>query len=158
MLILASIYLIAKPLKEQGLKTGSYYRRLVDYQGNVYEYSFKLASGLLLSFGVGFFSSIFGIGGGIIHVPAMILLLGLPTHISTATSHFILVFSSLVGSSTHALLGNVNLDFAILMGLGAVIGAQFGALISRITKGTIIERLLGLALIIVAVRFLLQAL
>ncbi|MCP8314575.1 MAG: hypothetical protein H3Z53_09435 [archaeon] len=50
------------------LGVGSYHRRLVDYQGNVYEYSLKLASGLLLSFDMGFFSSIFRIGG-IIHVP-----------------------------------------------------------------------------------------
>jgi len=106
----------------------------------------QILSLFALGVGIGAFGTLIGVGGG------------LPTHISTATSHFILVFSSLVGSSTHALLGNVNLDFAILMGLGAVIGAQFGALISRITKGTIIERLLGLALIIVAVRFLLQAL
>ncbi len=156
-LILASVYLVAKPLKEQpDASRGGYHRRLVDREGNAYDYSVNLPRGFAVSLAVGFLSSIFGIGGGIIHVPAMIFLLGFPVHISTATSHLILAFSALVGSATHASLGNVRLDFALPMGVGAIAGAQLGALISRMTKGTVIERLLGLALLIVAVRLLLQ--
>jgi uncharacterized membrane protein YfcA len=42
---------------------------------------------MLVSVGVGVLSSLLGIGGGIIHVPAMVYLLGFPTHVATATSH-----------------------------------------------------------------------
>ena len=46
--------------------------------------------GIILSMFVGFISSIFGIGGGIIHVPVMIYALAFPPHMATATSHFVL--------------------------------------------------------------------
>lgn len=157
LLIATALYLVVKPLKDKhDSRAGSYCRKLIDCQGNVYEYSVNLARGFAVSVGVGFISSVFGIGGGIIHVPAMICILGFPVHISTATSLFILTFCSLVGSATHASLGNVRLEFAMLIGFGAVIGAQLGARVSYKIKGAIIERLLGLALIIVAVRLLLQ--
>jgi len=158
-LTVTSIYLLVRPLKEvNDPKHMGYHRRIIDFKGEEHSYSVPLLRGFLISFLVGFVSSIFGIGGGIIHVPAMIFLLGFPVHISTATSHFILAFSSLVGSATHAGLGNVNFEFAIPIGLGAVLGAQLGALVSQRTRGTLIERLLGLALIAVAIRLIIPML
>lgn len=158
-LLVASVFLVAKPFKDRSHEgSGTYHRRIVDFRGTAYDYTVNLNRGFLISLGVGFASSIFGIGGGVIHVPAMILMLGFPVHISTATSQFILTFSSLIGSATHASLGNVRLDFAIPIGAGALIGAQAGALISRATRGTMIERLLGLSVILVAIRLLLEAL
>lgn len=50
---------------------------------------------------VGFISSIFGIGGGIIHVPVMIYALAFPPHMATATSHFVLAVSSFMGVTSH---------------------------------------------------------
>ena len=155
-LITSSIYMILNPVQEMNIrrKSGSYKRTIKDFNGEVYEYSVHLPRGFLISLLVGFISSIFGIGGGIIHVPAMIFLLGFPVHISTATSHFILAFSSFFGTATHFTLGNINLEFAISMGIGALLGAQLGAIISKRTKATIIQRFLGIALIIVAIRML----
>ncbi|MEM3727325.1 MAG: sulfite exporter TauE/SafE family protein [Candidatus Bathyarchaeia archaeon] len=159
-LILASFKLIiSKPVKEKYCnlkKTGDFYRRIIDYNGNVYEYSISLTKGLLINFFIGFISSIFGVGGGIIHVPAMILLLGFPVHIATATSHFILIFTSITGALTHILLSNVKFNFAIFMGIGTIIGAQFGALISQKTKGAFIKKLFGLTLLTLAIRLLLE--
>ncbi|MBS7655598.1 sulfite exporter TauE/SafE family protein [Candidatus Bathyarchaeota archaeon] len=159
-LILASFKLIiSKPVKEKYCnlkKTGSVYRRIIDYNGNVYEYSISLTKGLLINFFIGFISSIFGVGGGIIHVPAMILLLGFPVHIATATSLFISIFTSITGALTHISLSNVKFNFAIFMGVGTIIGAQFGALISQKIEGTFIKKLLGLALLTLAIRLLLE--
>ena len=53
--------------------------------------------GIILSGFVGFISSIFGIGGGVIHVPTMIYALSFPPHMATATSHFVLAVSSFFG-------------------------------------------------------------
>jgi uncharacterized membrane protein YfcA len=155
----ASLYLLLRPVEEQKKNpTGKGYRRiLVDSRGNAYQYNVSLPVGLIISFGVGFISSIFGIGGGIVHVPAMIFLLNFPVHIATATSQFILCFSTLVGSITHYALGNIRFDLAIPMAAGALVGAQLGAKLSLRTKGTIIERLLSIGLILVAVRLIIQA-
>ncbi len=160
LLVLSSLYLIIRPVKENVNSINTtyrgYYRKVVDSNGKVYEYKVPLTRGVIISFGVGFISSMFGIGGGIIHVPAMIFLLNFPVHIATATSYFVLLFSSLTGSVTHFFLGNVEYIYSIPLGFGALIGAQVGARISSIVRGTLIERLLGLALIIVAIRLLLQ--
>ena len=158
-LIIAAIYLILKPLKEIKVPyLRGYPRKITDFRGEEYNYSIHLIRGFIISFLVGFISSIFGIGGGILHVSAMIFLIGFPVHISTATSHFILAFSSFVGSATHTSLGNVNFEFAIPIGIGAVGGAQLGASISKRMRGTVIEKLLGLGLIAVAIRLIIHML
>jgi len=109
-------------------------------------FTYNRALGILVSSGVGFLSSILGIGGGVIHVPIMIYLLGFPTHVATATSHFVLCISSFFGVISHLLLGNVLLVPALTIGLGAVAGAQFGALLSLKVKSKSIIALLALAL------------
>ena len=63
---------------------------LTDKEGITYEYSYKQSNGALISVLVGYISPLLGIGGGIIHVPAMVNWLKFPVHIATATSHFIL--------------------------------------------------------------------
>ncbi len=129
-------------------------RSLIDADGKKYEYCFNYACGIALSFIVGFFSSLLGIGGGIIHVPALIYMFSFPYHIAIASSHFILMISSLVGSIFHGISGNVNIEIALIIGIGAVLGAQAGALISKRMSGLWIVRLLSLALIAIGIRLL----
>ena len=68
-------------------------------------YSTPLAVGL--SFLVGVVSSLIGVGGGIIHVPAMVHLLGFPVHVATATSHFVLALTALAGTGVHLAQGDI---------------------------------------------------
>jgi uncharacterized membrane protein YfcA len=129
-------------------------RVIVDKSGHEFRYQYNLVVGLIISFFVGFLSSILGIGGGIVHVPALIFLLGFPSHVAAATSHFILAISSLVGAGTHVALGNVLFVPAALMGVGVIVGAQFGAALAKKAKGALTVRLLSIALIVVAIRLL----
>jgi len=130
-------------------------RRLVDAGGNVFCYSFDERMGIIVSFFVGFISSIMGVGGGIIHVPALIQLLSFPAHIATATSQFILIISTAVGAGTHTVLGHVMVGPALSIGVGTIAGAQLGAGLSRRLRGAWIVRLLALALLAVGVRLIL---
>ena len=91
------------------------------------EFTYNRPLGVFLSCIVGFLSSILGIGGGVIHVPILIYLLGFPTHIATATSHFVLAVSSFFGVASHYFLGNILIGPALATGFGAVLGAQIGA-------------------------------
>ncbi|HKA24941.1 MAG TPA: sulfite exporter TauE/SafE family protein [Candidatus Eisenbacteria bacterium] len=127
-------------------------RRLVDAEGRVFEYRYDRFVGLVLSFFVGFLSSLLGIGGGIIHVPALVLLLAFPAHISTATSHFILAITAAMGAASHAALGHVQFGPALAMGAGAVVGAPLGAKLSQRTGGAWILRGLAIALLVVGIR------
>ncbi len=162
MLFLVALLLMWKPVRaERSLGSegvGGTRRILRDSAGNSFSWSFSLPIGMAVSFGIGFLSSALGIGGGIFHVPAMIHMLFFPAVIATATSQFILAFSSLVGGVTHVSLGNVLFGPATLMGIGVVGGAQVGSAISRRIKGALIVRLLSIALFIVAARLLMRGL
>lgn len=129
-------------------------RSLTDARGENYKFGFSKGWGLVLSFGVGFMSSILGIGGGIIHVPALINLFSFPAHIATATSHFILAISAATGSTTQLIQGNVQIAPAIAMAIGAIGGAQVGGALSRRLTGRWIVRGLALALVIVGLRLM----
>ena len=131
-------------------------RRLVDSFGEVYEYSFSLKTGALLSVFIGFLSSFLGIGGGIVHVPAMVCLLGFPIHVATATSHFVLAVMALAGTTMHIITGEFvhGVHRALYLALGALVGAQVGAHLSNHVRGSFILRSLALALVFVGLRIL----
>lgn len=126
-------------------------------EGGVFRYSYNLLHGALFSVGIGFISSLFGIGGGVILVPAMINVLRFPVHIATATSQFALMFMSGEGSAVHLVNGDLageNAVRALLISAGAIPGAQIGARIAQRFGGTAIARLLAVALVVVGARLL----
>ena len=165
LLVLVSLYLIWRPerpgnvggrtQRPEGLAGwGWTTRHIIDSRGSVFDYGFSRPWGILLSFGVGFLSSILGIGGGIIHVPALITLFDFPAHIATATSHFILSISAATGTVTQLFLGHVRLGPGVAMACGAIVGAQAGGALSHRVKGRWIVRGLALALLLVGFRLI----
>ena len=81
--------------------------------------------------GITLISSILGIGGGVVHVPMMVFILGFPAQIAVATSTFVLMVSSVIGVASHAMLGHIVWTAAVAVGCGAFVGAQFGAKIAK---------------------------
>ncbi len=112
--------------------------------------------GMLISFGVGGLSSLLGIGGGIIHVPALVHVLNFPVHNATATSHFVLAIMAITGTMTHVVTGTFHhgVRRAVAIGIGAMIGAPLGAAFSRRVSGRWIIRGLAAALLLVSLRLL----
>jgi uncharacterized protein len=134
------------------------HRTLVDRSGQAYEYDVPLRRGAVYSVGVGFISSFLGIGGGVIHVPLLVGVLGFPTHIATATSHFVLTIMAGTGTLTHIFSGSFHghgLRRTVALSIGVVSGAQLGAHISLRLRGPVIHRLLAAALLALSVRLLL---
>jgi uncharacterized membrane protein YfcA len=128
-----------------------------DEPGESYRYSYHWPQGVLYTAAVGFFSSLLGIGGGVIHVPIMITLLRFPVHVAVATSHFVLMFASGTGSVVHLFDGQLageNLLRALLIAAGAVPGAQVGAKLAQRFKGPRIVQLLSIALFALGIRLL----
>lgn len=117
-------------------------------------FTYNRTLGVLLSMMVGFLSSILGIGGGVIHVPAMVYLLAFPTHVATATSHFVLAISTFFGVVSHYIIGNILLKPALTIGIGAVVGAQLGARLSLKVKSRYILILLSISLFALGLRLL----
>jgi uncharacterized protein len=156
-LMIISLYLIARPSKRMSggfLRKWQTERHITDGQMTVYDYSFNLPLGMTISFFVGVISALLGVGGGIVHVPALTQILGFPTHVATATSHFVVVITAFGAISTHLVNKTYtsNIGVMFVLSAGAVIGAQFGARLSHKVKGVIIVRLLAAGLAIVALR------
>ena len=130
-------------------------RRLTDRDGNEADFSFNLLAGIVISLFVGFLSGLLGIGGGIVHVPALVFL-GFPAHFATATSHFVLVFSSLASVLAHLQDGSLtkNIEISLSIACGTVIGAQIGARVSKHIKGSVIMLCLAAALMLAGTRIL----
>lgn len=159
LLIAVAIFIFLRREPRQKEPGGGHYTRaLSDFQGHVFDYSPREGLGIAISFLVGIISSLLGIGGGIIHVPALIFALGFPVHVATATSLFVLSISTLFGGISHFALGNVLIVPTIVVAAFAIPGAQIGALLSRRAKSRLITRLLAIALVLVGLRLLLKSL
>ncbi|MGB8991240.1 MAG: sulfite exporter TauE/SafE family protein [Desulfobaccales bacterium] len=135
-------------------------RRLVEANGAGHEWTFYPVIGVVLSFFVGYFSSFLGIGGGIIHVPALVWLLHFPVHIATATSHFILAIMALTGTLVHVWNGVLAQSWreTLALSVGVLLGAQLGAYFSNKIKGAWIIRSLAFALGLLGIRILITSL
>ena len=106
---------------------------------------------LIFSAGASFFSgviaSLFGVGGGIIFVPLMVVVLGLSMKRAAPTSQFILMFTCFSGLIVHSILGHPDYYQALLLSIGAFAGGILGARLSLEIK----EKKLKIIVIIVIV-------
>lgn len=129
-------------------------KTFVDHNGVRYEYGYQASFAILISFIVGLTSGLFGIGGGALMVPAMLVLFRFPPHVAIATSMFLIFLSSITGSLTHFYLGNIEWLYAATLIPGAWIGAKAGSYISTKTKPTIIILLVRFFLLIVGAKLI----
>ena len=83
----------------------------------------------------GLFSGFLGGGAGYLRMPALVYVLGVPTHVAVGTDLFEVVISASYGTFTHALKGNVDILIALVMHTGAAVGAQIGATLTQKVHG-----------------------
>lgn len=163
LLLAVAVFLLIRPQPPAGEKMprpGHWRRCLTEANGKQHRYSFNLAAGIGISVVVGYLSSLFGIGGGIIHVPVMVHLLNFPVHVATATSQFTLGIMAFSGSIVHLLKGSFQHNgwWVVALAAGVLAGAQVGAKLSGRIHGTWIIRALAVALGFVGIRILAHAL
>jgi uncharacterized protein len=106
------------------------------------------------AFGAGIISSLFGVGGGIVFVPLMVLVLGMSLSNASPTSQLALLITSFVGTVTHAVLGHPDYFHAASLSVGAVVGGQIGAKVSYKVKESLLRKMLSVSLIAVAIKFI----
>ena len=114
------------------------------------EYSYEFNEVFATSFNVvlGFISSFFGIGGGFLRTPILVLAFSFPVRVAAASSVFALAIYGAAGAVTHAALGHIDLSMLVLSGVGLVIGGQIGARISGRVRGVWV---LGMLIVVVLV-------
>ena len=104
------------------------------------------------SFFAGIISSFFGIGGGIIFVPLMVVGMGMAMKRAAPTSQMILLFASLSGVITHSLLGHPDFLQAGFLAIGSFIGGLVGARLSIQIKERNLQILVSVVLLIAAAK------
>jgi uncharacterized protein len=107
--------------------------------------------GVIAGFGVGFFSSLFGIGGGVVMIPLLLIGARMAPHVVTATSAFVITTTSPVGVITHVMGGDVDWRFAIPLVIGGIVGGSIGPAIAKRVSSPRLITLLATALILAAV-------
>ena len=86
----------------------------------------------------GVFSALFGVGGGIVVVPLLVLLQRLPTRVATATSLGAIAITAAAGTLVYGIRGDVNVGYAALIGIPATFGALGGTFLQqRVTTKTL---------------------
>ncbi|MFU2209522.1 sulfite exporter TauE/SafE family protein [Solidesulfovibrio sp. C21] len=102
---------------------------------------------ILVSYLTGVLAGFLGIGGGLFRMPALVYLIGCPTHIAVGTDLFEVMISGLYGSFTYALKGRIELVAVFVMLSGAAIGAQIGTVATKYAKGYGIRLAFGVAVL-----------
>lgn len=121
----------------------------------------------LILFGVGILagilSGIFGVGGGIVIVPALISVYAFTgfdspylVHIAIATSLFTIIFTSLSSSHKHFSHGNVEWHAAVIIGLASAVTVYIFSKVALMLSGEVLEKAFSIVLILVALKMLLD--
>ena len=108
------------------------------------------------AFIAGIISSLFGVGGGIIFVPIMVLIFQMTMAKAAPTSQLILFITSLMGTFTYILLSRPDYLNALFLAGGAFIGGQIGAKLSNYLKESTLQKFLSVFLIAVAIKLILD--
>lgn len=108
---------------------------------------------------IGFIGAVLGIGGGFLMVPALIYLFRVPTSVVVGTSLFQILFTMLAATILHAASNQaVDILLALILILGGVFGAQFGARAARNVRGEWFRLLLAILILTIGARFSLDIL
>jgi uncharacterized membrane protein YfcA len=154
----AGLYIIAKKNNKPAAPPSSacddrwYFNQcVVDCDGTEFKYAFSFKRVVPWAMLAGFLSGFLGIGGGMVMVPAFTIVCAMPTHIVVATSGFMLLFNSLVGTITKIAVQNVNIEIGLLFAAGSIFGAQLGAKIAKGTKNNTLKNIISAFLVVLAV-------
>ncbi len=120
------------------------------------EFSWSL---IMLGVAAGLLSAMLGVGSGILLVPALVLIIGLPQKSAQGTALAVMVPMALVGASRYVANPNIDISFmrVALLSVGAIAGALIGAVIAARVPGIVLRRIFAAFLLIVSVRMMLSS-
>ncbi|AFY35808.1 sulfite exporter TauE/SafE family protein [Calothrix sp. PCC 7507] len=114
---------------------------------------------LLIGLVAGVAGGMFGIGGGAIMVPAMVLFMGLDQKFATGTSIAAQILPiGILGAAVYYRNGNLNIKYAVLIAAGLIVGNLFGALFANqpFISSETMKKLYGIFLLLLGARYLIN--
>jgi uncharacterized membrane protein YfcA len=116
-----------------------------------------LSLGMGASFLAGNVSGLLGIGGGIIKVPIMSLVMGMPMRASIATSNFMIGITAATSAIIYYRHGYVDPSIAIPTAMGVLVGARAGSLLGGRVRSNHLKQIFQVVLLVFAVQMLIRA-
>lgn len=104
----------------------------------------------------GVLSALFGVGGGLVMVPFMVLALSRSQHVAEGTSLLVIVPTAVVGVASHLRRGYVSFRHAVLVATGGIAGAWAGAELALSFDAARLTRIFALFLLVMGVRTVFQ--
>ena len=160
-LVLGAFYLLARSALErrpsEPSRTGRS-RVIVQRDGERFEYRVNEPLAASVAPFAGFFAGFFGIGGGIVNVPFMIIALRIPARVAAATSQVELTVASAAALAVHLAADVGESDrwaLAGIVGLGTLLGAQVGVRLASRVSARLVLGILGAGLLFAGARLLL---
>lgn len=105
----------------------------------------------------GLLAGVLGVGGGVVLVPAMVLLLAFDQHVAQGTSLLVVIPAALAGSWTNHRRGRFRLRDAGVLAAGGIVGAGIGSFVALGFDDQLLRRLFALLLLVLGIRMLLPA-
>jgi hypothetical protein len=105
----------------------------------------------------GTMASALGVGGGIIFVPALVVILDFSQHEAQGTSLAVIIPTAIIATIVHARRGRVDWRVALPVACGGVLGALAGAGLALQLDGALLRRLFAALLLVLAARMLLRS-
>jgi uncharacterized protein len=119
--------------------------------------TWTIVAAIALGLGAGMLSGMFGVGGGILFVPTLVLL-GLGQVEASATSLLAIVPTAAVGAWRQRVYGNLRIRAALVVGVVSVLGAEVGVQIATRIDENLLRRLFGVLMIGVAAQLAVRTL
>ncbi len=109
---------------------------------------------VLLGLAAGALSALLGVGGGVIMVPAMVVLFGFDQHLAEGTSLLVIIPTAVVGSIRHTRNHYTDWRLGLILGVGGIAGAWLGATVALELDADLLQRLFAAFLLVMAVHLL----
>ena len=110
---------------------------------------------ILIGIAGGIIGGVFGVGGGIIIIPALVLLCGFSQHLAQGTMMVIFLLpTSILGFWAYYKAGHINVPAALMVAVGMVLGTMWGSIYAQTVPGPILKKMFGALMIIGGIKLI----
>ncbi|HMN95596.1 MAG TPA: sulfite exporter TauE/SafE family protein [Phycisphaerales bacterium] len=116
----------------------------------------RVRTGMSIAFGAGIMSGLLGVGGGIVKVPTMSLIMGMPLKAATATSTLMIGVTAAASAGVYISRGDVDPLIAGPVAAGVLVGASFGGSVLGRTRSGLLRAIFIIVLLVIALRMVMR--
>jgi len=107
----------------------------------------------LIGLGVGFFGGIYGVGGGVLMIPALIYIVGMQQYAAQGTSVAVLLPPiGIIAAYNYYKAGHINIKYSIIIAIAFIVGSYFGSKVALKIPEILSKKIFAIVLFLLAIR------